>query len=67
MATIHAAMSTSPAYEGEQAPTRDEDEDDDDLAPMLRLLDPLAPASEGLKKAIVLVNKDEVQQPSTSS
>ncbi len=57
-------MYTSPADEGEQAATRDEDEDVDDRATMLRLLDPLAPASEGLEEAIAFVNTDEVQQPS---
>ncbi len=57
-------MSISPAYEGEQATARDEDEDDDAPAPMLRMLDPLAPGSEGLQEAIAFVNTDEVQQPS---
>jgi len=58
VATIHAAMSTSPADEGEQENAGDEDEDDDDLALMLRLLDPLAPASEGLQQAIAFVNTE---------
>ncbi len=58
VASIHAAMSTSPADEGEQASAGSEDEDEDDPIPMLRLLDPLAPASEGLQVAIVFVNTD---------
>ena len=48
MATIHAKISNSPADEEEQAGGGDQDENDDDPAPMLRLLDPLAPGSEGL-------------------
>ena len=64
MATIHAAISTSFVGEGEQGAARDEDENDDYLASVLRLLHPLAPGSEGLKEAIVFVNTEEVQQPS---
>ena len=41
-------ISTSPADEGEQAAAGDEDEDDYAPAHMLRMLDPLAPGSEGL-------------------